>query len=152
MTVDRQLQEQVLAALEWEPGIDAAHVGVIADAGVITLHGTVATFRQKWLVERAARHVSGVRAVANELDVLDAAPDGRSDSGLAAAVVNALAWESGLEDGAVQATVRHGWITLNGIVGDGARRAAAERAARQLRGVRGVTNALVVQQQEGRSA
>jgi osmotically-inducible protein OsmY len=52
----------------------------------------------------------------------------------------------------VQATVRHGWITLNGVVEDAARRAAAERAARQLRGVRGVTNALLVQQQEGRSA
>ena len=68
MSVDRQLQEQVLAALEREPGVEAGHVGVSVLDGVVTLQGTVATFRQKWLAERAARLASG-RRVANALEV-----------------------------------------------------------------------------------
>ena len=47
MSVDRQLQERVLAALEHEPGVEVA--------------GFVPTFRQKWLAERAARLASGRR-------------------------------------------------------------------------------------------
>ena len=41
MSVDRQLQEQVLAALEREPGVEAAHVGVSVLDGVVTLQGIV---------------------------------------------------------------------------------------------------------------
>jgi hypothetical protein len=35
MLHDRALQEAVLAELAWEPSIDAAHIGVTADAGVV---------------------------------------------------------------------------------------------------------------------
>ena len=68
MSVDRWLQGQVLAALEHEPGVEAAHVGVSVLDGVVTLHGIVPTFRQKWLAERAARLASR-RCVANALEV-----------------------------------------------------------------------------------
>ena len=69
MSIDRWLQGQVLAALEREPGIDAAHIGVSVLDGVVTLQGIVPTFRQKWLAERAARRVLSVRAIANDLEV-----------------------------------------------------------------------------------
>ena len=52
MTADRDLQEKVLQALEWEPGVDAAEVGVSVDDGVVTLRGEVGTLREKWLAER----------------------------------------------------------------------------------------------------
>jgi hypothetical protein len=70
MTNDRELQQNVLAALEWEAGLDAARIGVSVNDGVVTLQGTVRALREKWLAERAARHVRFVRAVANDIDVV----------------------------------------------------------------------------------
>ena len=69
MSSDRRVQERVLEALERESGLDAAQIGVSVLDGVVTLQGVVPTFRQKWLAERAARHLHSVRAVANDLEV-----------------------------------------------------------------------------------
>ena len=41
MKTDSQLQRDVMTELEWEPRIDAAHIGVAAKDGVITLSGSV---------------------------------------------------------------------------------------------------------------
>jgi osmotically-inducible protein OsmY len=40
--------------------------------GVVTLQGTVPSLHQKWVAERIARHLLGVRAVANDLDPVQA--------------------------------------------------------------------------------
>jgi osmotically-inducible protein OsmY len=148
MTPDRKLQEDVLAALEWEPGIDASHIGVSVVDGVVTMHGLVPTFRQKWLAERAARHSYGVRAVANDLEIAPGDDAAHSDAAIAAAAANALEWESGVPDGCVQATVRHGWVTLTGSVPWTFQRTAAERAVLRLAGVKGVANSVIVRPQK----
>ncbi len=144
MKTDRQLQDQVLQALEWEPGVDAADIGVSVDDGVVTLRGDVATLREKWLAERTARHIYGVRAVANDLQVTPGDAGVRTDSAIAQAVANAIEWDSALPDGAVKATVRNGWVTLNGTVMWQYQKAAAERAVQHLYGVKGVNNSILV--------
>lgn len=142
---DRELQGQVLEALDWEPGVDAARVGISVSDGVVTLHGTVTTLYEKQLAERAARHIFGVRAVANDLDV--APTSRRSDPAIAQAAANALEWDSTIPDSAVKVTVCDGWITLTGIVGRQDQRSAAERAVHRLYGVRGVVNSISVKTQ-----
>jgi osmotically-inducible protein OsmY len=144
MSVDRRLQEQVLAALEHELGADAAQIGVMARDAVVTLQGTVATFRQKWLAERAARHLPQVRAVANDLEV---ARQGAmaTDAVIAQAVADAIDKDDVVPAGRVKATVRHGWVTLTGTATWEFQRAAAERAAARVAGVKGVSNSIVVE-------
>lgn len=144
MRTDRELQEQVLAALEWEPGVNAARIGVSVNDGVVTLQGTVTTFAQKWTAERTAGHVFGVRAVANDLEVTPDAATSRTDSTIAQAVASALEWDSAIPDNAVKATVTSGWVTLTGTVGWQFEKSAAERAVRNLYGVKGVTNSMIV--------
>ena len=39
--MDRVLQQRVEDALEWEPRVDAAHVGVTAQDGVVTLSESI---------------------------------------------------------------------------------------------------------------
>jgi osmotically-inducible protein OsmY len=58
---DMDLKEHVESALEWEPSVDAADIGVSVDAGVVTLRGDVGSY--------VALRVYGVKAVANELTV-----------------------------------------------------------------------------------
>jgi osmotically-inducible protein OsmY len=41
MSHDNQLQQDVLAELGWEPSVTAAHIGVTARAGVVTLTGHI---------------------------------------------------------------------------------------------------------------
>ncbi|MGB7218779.1 MAG: BON domain-containing protein [Vicinamibacterales bacterium] len=142
MTADQALQRQVLAALDWEPGVDAAQIGVTVANAVVTLEGTVTTFFQKSLAEHAARHVVGVRAVANDLEVSPDHATRRSDTALAQAVANTLLWDSAVPLDAVQATVDDGWVTLTGTVASHFQRGAAERAIRHLYGLKGVSNAI----------
>ena len=139
---DRDLQGQVLAALDREPGVDAAHIGVSVTDGIVTLRGVVASLDEQWRTERAAHHIFGVRAVANDLDVAPLAA--WSDSAVAYAAANALEWDGAIPDSAVKVTVRNGWITLMGTVARPYQKATAERVVQRLYGVRGVANAIIV--------
>jgi osmotically-inducible protein OsmY len=144
MTTDRELQEQVLSALEWEPGVDAAHIGVSVDAGVVTLQGVVTTYFQKIVAERTARRVYGVRAIANDLAVKPTSSTSRSDADIAKVIANALSWDSAIPPNAVKATVDGGFVTLTGQVTWQFQRQAAEAALRHLYGIKGVNNAITV--------
>src|SRR5581483_6513819 len=137
MRTDRQLQEDVLAALAWEPGVRAEHIGVAVADGVVTLHGLVSTLRERYLAEHTTRDV---RSIANEIRVAPDGGDTKTDAELAAAVANALEWDSALSGASVKAVVRSGWVTISGSVGWAYQRNAAERAVRNLTGVIGVTN------------
>ena len=145
MKSDRELQDEVLAALEWEPGVNAAQIGVTVSDGVITLRGPVSTLQKKLIAERAARHLVGVRAIANDLDVSLPGSAAGSDSAIAEVAANALEWDSAVPDGAVKVTVRNGWVTLTGTVALHLEKSAAELVVRRLCGVKGVANAIVVQ-------
>jgi osmotically-inducible protein OsmY len=144
MKSDRNLQDEVLAALEWEPGVNAARIGVTVSDGVVTLRGTVPTLQEKWIAERAARHLVGVRAVANDLDVSPTGNAVRSDSAIAEVAANALEWDSAVPDGAVKVTVRNGWVTLTGTVAHQFQKSAAELVVHRLYGVKGVANSIDV--------
>jgi osmotically-inducible protein OsmY len=134
----------MLAALKWEPGINAAQIGVTVSDGVVTLRGTVSSLEKKWIAERAARRLSRVRAIADDLDVSPIGNGVRSDSAIAAAEANALEWDSAVPDGAVKVTVRNGWITLTGSVQHQFEQSAAELAVRRLHGVKGVANSILI--------
>jgi osmotically-inducible protein OsmY len=144
MKFDRELQDHVLSALEWEPGVDAAKIGVSVDGGVVTLQGEVTTYFQKTVAERTARHVHGVKAVADELTVKPTAGTSRTDADIARAIVNALNWDAAVPKDAVQATVDHGYVTLTGAVTWQFQRQAAEAAIRHLYGVKSVQNSIAV--------
>jgi osmotically-inducible protein OsmY len=60
---DSELQQAVLSELAWEPSVIAAHIGVTAIAGIVTLTGHVETFAEKHTAEAAALRVKGVEAV-----------------------------------------------------------------------------------------
>jgi osmotically-inducible protein OsmY len=144
MKTDAQLQWDVLEELQAEPSIDATQIGVTVRGGVVTLTGHVPVYAQKFTAEEAARRVRGVRAVANDLEVRLSGGGRRSDTDIAAAVVNALEWDAAVPDDRIQATVRDGWITLGGTVDWQFQKEAADRAVRPLIGARGVTNSILV--------
>jgi len=144
MRTDRELQDDVLKALEWEPGVDASKIGVSVRNGVATLQGSVRSYFEKSTAERVARHVYGIRAIANDVAVTLDGITPRSDSQIAEAVANAILWDSALPLDAVKATVSNGWVTLNGMVDWQYQKSAAQFDVERLSGVKGVTNTIAL--------
>jgi hypothetical protein len=69
MMTDNSLQQAVLDELKWEPSVNAAHIGVTAKDGVVTLSGDVSSYTEKLAAARAARRVIGVKGVAEDIKV-----------------------------------------------------------------------------------
>jgi osmotically-inducible protein OsmY len=144
MKTDAQLKKDVTAELEWDPSINASHVGVAAADGVVTLTGHLGTFAEKYAIERAVQRVEGVKAIALELDVKLEPGHKRSDSEIAGAVQSALSWHALVPAERIQAKVEKGWVTLKGEVDWEYQRQNAEKAVRPLTGVVGVSNLLTL--------
>ena len=140
MKTDAQLKKDVTAELEWDPSINASHVGVAAADGVVTLTGHLSTFAEKYAIERAVQRVEGVKAIALEVDVKLEPGHKRSDSEIAGAVESALSWHALVPAERIQAKVEKGWVTLKGEVDWEYQRQNAEKAVRPLTGVVGVSN------------
>jgi osmotically-inducible protein OsmY len=144
MSYDSDLQLAVLAELNWEPSIVAAHIGVTAQAGVVTLSGHVDSFMQKHAAEDAARRVKGVHAVAEELEVQLAFDHQRGDDEIAAAALDRFSWDVSVPREAIALEVEDGWVTMTGKVGWHFQSEAAEKAIRPLAGVVGISNQVII--------
>ena len=79
MRTDTDLQQSVVKALDWESSANAAQIGVTVQQGIVTLNGRVGALREKWMAEKTARHVWGVRGIANDLVVAPAGASMRDD-------------------------------------------------------------------------
>jgi osmotically-inducible protein OsmY len=147
MKTDAQLKTDVTDELFWDPVINATHIGVIVNAGVVTLTGHLDTFAEKHAAERAVRRVAGVRGIALELDVKLAQAHQRSDSEIAQAASSALRWNSLVPDELVKVEVEDGWVTLTGELPWSYQVKSAEKCVRPLLGVRGVSNLIKLKPQ-----
>jgi osmotically-inducible protein OsmY len=144
MRNDNELQEDIMAELQWEPSVKAAEIGVSAKDGVITLTGSVESYSEKLAARDAASRVFGVKAVADEINVRLPDDDKWTDEDIARSAANAIACNARVPKDCVKAVVQNGWVTLEGEVNWQYERYAAEGAVHDLRGVRGISNEIVV--------
>lgn len=141
---DNSLQQDIIDELDFEPSIDAAHVGVAVDNGVVTLTGHVSTYGQKASIERVVRRVRGVKAIAQEIEVRPIGAHRTADDEIAKRALNVITWNAVIPDGLVQVKVEKGWVTLSGKVDWRYQRNAVEDAVRDLHGVVGVSNQIEI--------
>ena len=144
--LDSQLQQDVLDELDFEPSVNAAHIGVTAKDGVITLTGHVGSYAEKIAAEDAARRVAGVHAIAEEIEVRFPSDKKTSDDDIAARALSVLKWNAVVPFEKVQVKVQDGWVTLLGEVEWQFQRVAAESGIRRLSGVAGVLNEIKIKQ------
>ena len=140
---DKSLQQAVLDELEWEPSVNAAHIGVTAKDGVVTLSGDVKSYAEKWAAERAARRVYGVKGVAEEINVRYPF-DKVDDTDIAQNALQALSLDIELPTNKVTVKVEGGWVSLSGTLDWRFQSSAAEADVRKLKGVIGVINNIVI--------
>jgi osmotically-inducible protein OsmY len=144
MRTDADLKRDVTAELAWDPSVDSTAIGVAVKDGVVTLTGHIDTFAQKHAAARAVRRVTGVKAIALELDVTLAPSHQRSDTDIAISAEHALKWNTLVPADTIRLDVDHGWVTLRGEVDWDFQRRSVEKAIRPLMGVVGISNEITL--------
>lgn len=141
---DTDLRQDVVDALEFDPRITAAHIGVSAHDGIVTLTGKVPTYNERYLAGRVSLGVQGVQALADELTVDLPALHRRDDEDIARAITEALAANILVPHDHVKVKVHSGTVTLSGEVEWHYQKQAADTTVRLTTGVTGVVDLITV--------
>ncbi|HTU56381.1 MAG TPA: BON domain-containing protein [Acetobacteraceae bacterium] len=141
---DPELKRIVEDELAWAPHLDASAVRVSVREGVVRLSGFVSSLAEKRAVERAVWHLRGVRAIAQEIEVLIPVARRRTDDEIAHSAVHVLRWDAEVPDERIQVKVEHGVVTLIGAVDRQFEKTEAEERVHKLAGVTAIDNRIVI--------
>jgi len=106
----------VIEELRWNPCLDPGRIGLAVKDGIVTLSGQVETYSQKLAAFSAAKKVKGVRAIAGDIQIGDSAFHQKTDAEIAAAILDALRWQSAVDEEKIKVKVEAGIATLQGEV------------------------------------
>lgn len=144
MKTDLEIQKDVMDELKWEPLLTASEIGVAVKNRVVTLSGTVDSFYKKEEAENAAKRVSGVLAVAEDIEVKPFATTKKNDTEIARMIADTLKWDSVVQDDKIRVKVEDGWVTLEGIVDWEFQKESVKNSIKNLVGIRGISNNITV--------
>ena len=94
------------------PSIDAAHIDVPVEDGVVTLTGHLCTYAEKATVEDVVRRIKGVKGIAQEIEIRPSGTHMAADDEIAKRALDMINWNTRIPDGAIQVKVQNGWVTL----------------------------------------
>ena len=138
--INDTLKTNVHNKLAFEPGLNSNNINISIEHGIVTLSGTVRTFFEKKLAERAVQNVRGIKGVVEELKVDFGASPQRSDKEIAEAAVRTLEWDVVIPKDKIQFTVENGEIRLTGEVTQQYQKEKAYHDVRSLYGVKNIFN------------
>jgi osmotically-inducible protein OsmY len=141
---DKSLRQAVIDELDCEPRVDATHIGVAVEDGVVTLTGHVESYASKNAAEEAVKRVLGVKAIAQDIQVRMPGDKKSADDQIAKRAFDIIAWNCWIPENKVKVTIQNGHVTLSGDVDWHYRRDNAEDAVRKLSGIKGVTNTIQI--------
>lgn len=120
---DAKIKKDVKSALKSNPATSPFSIGISVDNAVVTLSGTVSSWREKNLAGTLAKSITGVKTVTNNVDV--EYQSSRSDEEIAKDVRSALRWDALIDDGLIDVSVNDGEVILSGTVGSAAEKRRA---------------------------
>lgn len=144
MKTDLQIQKDVMDELKWQPFLNSSEIGVAVKNGIVTLSGIVDSYSKKFSAERATKKVAGVKAIAEDIQIGVSPVYRKTDSEIAAAVLNALKWHSAVPDDRITVKVEDGVVTLEGELEWEFERVNARTAIQHLSGVRSIINLIKI--------
>jgi osmotically-inducible protein OsmY len=112
--------------------------------GVVTLAGYTHSYADKFEAEKAAKRVAGVTGVANDIEVRLRSLDERPDPEITREAISAIKSQLPLSHENIKVVAEKGWLTLEGNVEWQYQKESAEFAVRHVKGVKGVTNLIVL--------
>jgi osmotically-inducible protein OsmY len=144
MRSDSDIRRDVEDELRWDPDIDDTDIAVNVNNGIVTLTGFVRSYVQKYQAETAAKRVAGAVGVVNDIEVRLPDIDERPDPEIVRDAIARIKSELPYSWDGIRVIARNGWLTLEGEVEWNYQRQRAEEAVRRVRGIKRVTNNIVV--------
>jgi osmotically-inducible protein OsmY len=144
MKTDIEIQKDVTEQLRWEPFLNSSQIGVSVKNGIVTLSGQVDTYSKKVLAEKTVKKVSGVKAIAEDIQVGISPAYKKTDAEIAEAIINALKWHTMIPEDKVKVSVEDGNVKLEGEVEWEYQRNQAKTSVENLAGVKFVSNLIAV--------
>ncbi len=141
-----ELRQLVIDELDFQPAINAAHIGVAVENGIVTLTGYVTSYHEKIMAEQTVQRMKGVRGIVEEIEVRFPDDKKTADDEIAARALKIIEWDTLIPADSIKVKVQRGWITLRGEVDWQFQRKAAEDAVRRLSGIFGVTNLITIRE------
>jgi len=142
--MDRDLCEAIRAELEWDANLAELAIEVQVDGSLVILSGTVGSWAERLAAQDAAKRVAGVREVSNKIAVQLHRSARSTDAELAEALRVTLERDVFISRRKIRCSVSTGQVVIEGEVDCCAQRDDAERAVRNVRGVRNVLNQISV--------
>ncbi|MGZ8538956.1 MAG: BON domain-containing protein [Flavisolibacter sp.] len=144
MKNDMEIQKDVMSQLKWEPFVKASDIGVSVKDGIVTLSGMVDSYSKKIAAERAVKKVTGVKAIAEDIQIGVSPGYRKTDTEIAESVLHSLKWHTAIPDEKIKVKVEEGLVTLDGEVEWEYQRSSARNIINNLAGVKNVINNISV--------
>lgn len=144
MRQDHLLQQAVIEALDFEPSVNSALIGVAVRDGIVTLSGHVPSIVEKRLAAETAGNVKDVKAVVNDIGVELPGRCQTRDEIVAERAYGRLASNISVPMERLNITVENGVVTLSGDVDWHYQRQAAEADLHVLDCVREIRNEIAI--------
>ena len=141
MLASTLVEDEIRSSLDDDPRIpDPSDIAIVADDGVVTLRGTVGSFKQRRAAVTDAREVDQDYEVRDSLNVRLLDEWAREDAEIRGNALQILMWDIEVPAEAIDVKVSEGWVTLKGTVPYQFESDAAFDDVASLYGVVGVTN------------
>ena len=138
-TIKRDVEDEI----KWDPSNnDSSHIAVAVKDGVVTLTGFTKSYMDSYQAEKAARRVSGVKGIANDIQVKLSYE--RTDPEIAEEAVKAIKRELPSSSDSIRVVVKNGYLTLEGEAEWNYQKEWAERSVRSISGVKSISNLIQV--------
>ncbi len=140
----RPTDDEITGAIEDELGsrdISMEDVHLSTENGIVTLNGEVSSLLTEQQALRIARSTRGVRAVVDNMAVM---PERRSDAEIEGDVKRALEADAATRSYELEVTVQGGVVSLTGTVQSWGERWLVSDAVRNIKGVAGIEDHIVV--------
>jgi len=144
MKTNAELQKDVQDAIQWEPLLHSAEIGVIVKNGIVSLTGTVDSYAKKLQAEHAAKNVFGVKVLVEDIEVKLPDPRSKTDVEIAGEIIAAFKANSFIPEEKISVKVENGWVDLDGEVSWDYLRDITENAVKYLPGVKGIYNNIII--------
>jgi osmotically-inducible protein OsmY len=138
---DAEIESRVAQVIRWNSNVDERRISITANAGLVTLTGTVHSYYQKVHAAELATDIIGVFAVDNRLAVVPTRST--TDEEVGNDIVATLKNNLGRDADSLTVMVKDGIAALTGYVPDQLAFNAAQNLVSHVRGVVDVNNLLI---------
>lgn len=144
LSTQEKIRAEVWEELRWEPFLDPHDLRVSVEGTSVKLSGVVKSCYERSAAEYSAKRVRHVQLVTNDITVQVPAADRHSDDEIRHKITEMLDWDVRISRDRVTIQVHDGGVSLSGEAASEWERAVIEDTVRTCRGVRAITNLIVV--------